>query len=298
MIPTNSYNDIYDRFASAVRWMEGLGIRVGPNRIAYYEKTLRYWKEAYRSAPQEEVSSAFPSFVSSNFEVKDFIEIYESFKNEPFSKLRAIRDKLAKGVNGPINATEETPKSTVARNFLFEAVVAARGHRPERGVEAILNAKSDTGIGIAGKKLWIECKRVTSARAIESNVSKASKQAESVIKKQVGAGHRGIVALDVSKIVNPKDQILVKPNDFELLLAVDQIMSEFIDEHSTVWHKIYERRSPKIIGTIVRFSFMASSSDRNLLVHASQWGVNYSENATEADKMLLKSLVEIVKERG
>lgn len=298
MIPTSSYTDIYERYASAVSWMKALGIKISPGRTAHYEKVLRYWKDAYQNAAQEEVSAAFPDFVSSNLEVQDFIEIHESFKDESFSRLSAIKEKLSKGVNGPINAVEETSKSTVARNFLFEAVVAARAHRPEQGVKAILDAKSDTGISVEGKKLWTECKRVTSISAIENNVAKASRQAESIIRKQIGSGHRGIVALDVSKILNPKDQIFVKANDHELQLALDKMMSSFISAHSSVWHKIYERRTKKIIATFVRFSFMASSDDRNLLVHASQWGVNPSVNATEADKYLLKNLVRVVRNRG
>lgn len=297
MIPTHSYADIYERYASSVEWMDKLGIKLSPGRTAHYEKVLKHWKDAYLSASPKEVSEALPDFVSSNLEVQDFIEVYESFRDEPLSRLGSIKDKLVKAVNGPVNAAEETPKSTVARNFLFEAVVAARGHRPIRGVEAIFDAKSDTGISIDGKKLWIECKRVTTAGAIESNVAKASKQAESTIKAQVGSGHRGIVAIDVSKILNPKGQIFVKPNDRELLWAVDQMMTNFINTYSTIWHRTYERRTSKIIGTFIRFSFMANSDDRDLLVHASQWGVNPTVSATEAEQRLLSTLVGVMKER-
>ncbi|RUT67512.1 hypothetical protein D0817_26055, partial [Flavobacterium cupreum] len=79
----------------------------------------------------------------------------------PPNQLASVIEKLRKGVNGPINAADETSESTAARNFLFEATVAAKAHRPDRGVEAILDAESDTGILINGKRIWVECKRVT-----------------------------------------------------------------------------------------------------------------------------------------
>ena len=54
-----------------------------------------------------------------------------------------IIEKLQKGANGPINAADETPESTAAHKVLFEAAVAAKEHRPDKGIEAILVTKSD-----------------------------------------------------------------------------------------------------------------------------------------------------------
>ena len=200
------------------------------------------------------------------FEIFDFVSIHKAFQSVPANQLEAIIDKLQKGVNGPINAADETPESTVARNFLFEVTVAAKAHRPDKGVEAILDAKSDTGIRINGKKIWIECKRVTSLEKIESNARKASSQLSTVLTREVGAGHRGIVAIDISKILNTGDQIYVARTDDELLASVDRMMDQFIAQNSQVWQRIYDRRHKKIIGTIIRCAFMASSEARNILV--------------------------------
>ena len=189
---------------------------------------------------------------------------------------------------------DETSESTAARNFLFEATVAARAHRPDRGIEAILDAKSDTGIRINGKKIWVECKRVTTVDKIESNVRKASSQLENLLDREVGSGHRGIVALDISKILNWGDQIFVARNDSELLVSVDRQMDQFIEQYSQVWQRIYERRHKKIIGTIVSFSFMASSEARNLLVRTSQWGMNPRLGIAEGDKQIQRQLVTIL----
>ena len=106
----------------------------------------------------------------------------------------------------------------------------------------------------------------------------------------MGSGHRGIVALDVSKILNRGDKIFVTRNDNELLASVDRTMDQFIEEHSHIWQRVYERRHKKIIGTIIRFSFMASSEARSLLVHASQWAMNPRLGVATSDDQVQRHL--------
>ena len=290
-IPTETYEAIFAQYSAAMRWMEGLGIKLSPGRTSHYEKVVGHWKDAYKTATADEGRQLFPDFVSSMFEVFDFVSIYKAFGGVPAHQLTSVVQKLQKGVNGPINAADETPDSTAARNFLFEATVAAKAHRPEKGTKAILDARSDTGISLNGKKLWVECKRVTTVNKIESNARKASSQLETILAGEVGFGHRGIVAMDVSKILNRGDKIFVTRNDNELLASVDRIMDQFIQEHSHIWQRIYERRQKKIIGTIIRFSFMATSEARNLLVHAAQWGMNPRLGISTSDEQIQRQLV-------
>lgn len=290
-IPTEAYEAIYEKYADAIQWMDGLGIKLSHGRTTHYEKVVRHWKDAYKTASAEEGREVFPDFVSSMFEIFDFVSIHKAFQSVPSDQLVSIIKKLKKGVNGPINAADETPVSTAARNFLFEATVAAKAHRPDRGVEAILDAESDTGIRINGKKIWIECKRVTTLDKIDGNARKASSQLETVLARQVGAGHRGIVAMDISKILNWGDKIFVARNDDELLASVDHMMDQFITQHSHIWQRIYERRHRKIIGTIIRFAFMASSEGRNILVHASQWAMNPRLDIAVGDEQIQRQLV-------
>lgn len=290
-ILTETYEAIYDQYSAAMKWMEGLGIKLSPGRTFYYEKVLGHWKDAYKTATVDEGRQIFPDFVNSMFEVFDFVNIHKAFDGVPADQLTSIAQKLQKGVNGPINAADETPESTTARNFLFEASVAAKAHRPDKGIAAILDARSDTGIRLNGKKLWVECKRVTTVEKIEGNARKASSQLETILAGEVGSGHRGIVAMDVSKVLNKGDKIFVTRNDNELLASVDRMMDQFIQKHSHIWQRVYERRQKKIIGTIIRFSFMATSEARNLLVHASQWAMNPRLSISTSDEQIQRQLV-------
>ena len=295
-IQTESYEKIYQEYSDALQWMRGIGVRIGPGRTSHYEKIVGHWKDSYKTATADEGKNIFPDFVSSMFELHDFIDIYKAFQNVPKDQLTTIVDKLQKAVNGPINAADESPKSTTARNFFFEALVAARAHMPAKGVQAMLDAESDTGISINGKKIWVECKRVTTSEKIEGNVRKASRQLESILKKQIGSGHRGIVALEVTKLFNSGDKIYVSNNDSELMDSIDRMMDDFIKEYSEIWQRVYTRRNTKVIGTIVRFAFMSSSEARNLLVHTSQWGMNPRIGISRSDADIQKLLASNLKD--
>lgn len=291
MIDSESYEGTLESYMSALEWMQKIGVNIGAGRTSNYQNIVSYWIGSYRTASLEEGKRIFPSLVSSMLEIHDFVSVYKAFKDVPAAKLGSIVAKLNKAVNGPINLEQETPSSATARNFLFEALVAARLHAPAHGASAILDALSDTGVQFGGNKIWIECKRVTSEGKIEKNARKASSQLEKVFKKKTGSGHRGIVALDVSKILNPGDRIYVRENDAHLLQSVDRLMNDLIERFAPVWQRIYERRGRKVIGTIMRFAFMSISEERNLLVHTAQWGLNPRFGTSDHNEKIQKDLV-------
>lgn len=242
-------------------------------------------------ASEQEGREIFPDFVSAMLEIFDFVGVHRAFGNLPAQQLTSICKKLEKAVNGPVNAADETPNSTVARNFLFEARVAAQANKPDRGVVAILNSDSDTGIRIDRKNLWVECKRVTSQNKLEANVRDACNQLERQLATVVGSGHRGMLAVDVTKLFNRGDQLYVGKDDHELIASTQRMLDEFIEEQASMWQRVYASKNRKIIGTIFRLTFMATSEARNLLVHNAQWALSPRADVLPADLQLQKKLV-------
>jgi hypothetical protein len=289
-IATDSYENIHKDYSDAIEWIRSLCVNVTSCRTQFYEKVVGRWSKEHWSASEQQGKDIFPDFVSSMFEIMDFIDIYKSLKSVPKDHLRSIASKLQKGVNGPVNSASETSDSSTARNFIFEALVAARSHKPERGIETIFNSISDTGLKISRKKIWIECKRITSLDKLEANVRKACNQLESTLKRDISTQHRGLVAIDFTKILHPGDKIYVKRNDEELIEGLNSITDQMIAQCSNEWEKVYLQKSSKIIGTLLRFSTIAISEERNLMVRACQWAVNPRRNASESDKNLLREL--------
>lgn len=289
-IPTQSYETLSEDYQKALAWMKEIGVHISPGRTQYYAKIFDYWKTVYKSASEQEGEDIFPDFVSSAYEINDFIDIYKSLHLESPTELSCIAEKLQKGVNGPINSAQETSKSTTARNFIFEALVAARCHAPSSSINAILNAKSDTGIEVGSKRIWIECKRITSLKKLEANVRDARNQLEKILNAKIGSGHRGMVAIDFTKVLHEGDKLLVKENDASLQESITQIMDIFIRQYSNQWEKVYKSKTKKIVGTMLRFSTMATSQNRNLLVRVSEWGINPRIGIRSNDEEALRYL--------
>lgn len=199
LIATDSYEKISQDYILALDWIRTLGVRIGPGRTQFYAKVIESWAKNYRTASDEEAKNIFPDFLSSALEIMDFTYIYKSLCNVPAIDLKSIADKLQKGVNGPTNLIEESSDSSVARNFIFEALVTAEFHRPYKSIEAIFDTSSDAGLKIEGRKILIECKRITSLDKLEANVRKACSQLESSLEREVSSRNRGLVALDFTK---------------------------------------------------------------------------------------------------
>ena len=295
-IPTQSFASILEKYRKALCWLDTLGINYRSGRVQKYLRTFESWNRSYMAATSEESKEAFPSFIYSVQEIWAFIAIYDAFHNVPVQQLQGIIQKLKDGVKGPVNLADETPDSTRARNFIFEALMAAKSHRPAKKCTAILNAKTDTGIRYKNNKIWVECKRITTTKKIEKNIRVASKQLEEAISNQQGAGHRGIVSIDISKILNAGDRIFVATDSEKLLKEVDLMMNKFMYDYSELWQEIFKSKNRKIIGIIVKFSFMASSESEGLLSHCTQWAMNPRRNISQHDDTVLRELAAILKE--
>jgi hypothetical protein len=297
-IETDTYDSINKNYDNAISWMKNIGVELSSGRTQHYLKIMNFLRDNYKSASDIVAKNIFPDFVSSVSEIDSFIKIHEAFKNEPIDKLLSIKTKLQKGVNGPIKAEDENPNTSEARNYIFEALVAAKFHNPEKDMSTILTASTDTAVEFKNKKIWIECKRVTSEKNLEKNIRKAANQLDrqlrKKVRKKITTGNKGLVAIDFSTILHSGDQLLVKANDDELRNSVEKITLTFIAKYSNLWNRIFETKNKKIVGILVHFSTMATAEERNLLVNASDWGVNPKVNTSSYNKSLLCSIVTII----
>ncbi|MCJ8503219.1 hypothetical protein, partial [Desulfatitalea alkaliphila] len=125
-IETDTYESIGKNYENAISWMKTIGVKISSGRTQHYLKVMNYWRDNYRSASDSVAKGIFPDFVSTASEIDSFIKIYKAFKAEPIEKLTSIEAKLQKGVNGPLNAEDENPNTSEARNYIFEALVAAK----------------------------------------------------------------------------------------------------------------------------------------------------------------------------
>ncbi len=83
---------------------------------------------------------------------------------------------------------------------------------------------------------------------LEANIRDACNQLEKTLNKKLGSGHRGLVAVDFTKVLHKGDKLLVKDDDSSLQQAITGIMNLFISNHSNEWEKVYKSKHKKLLG--------------------------------------------------
>lgn len=276
--------------------MREIGVQITAGRTQEYLGILSDWIVRYKEATDEEAKVAFAPFVSAINEVQDFLSVFDAFRTEDPNALSAIAQKLQNAVNGPSHLSFETPRTSAPRNFLFEAAVAAKVHHPERGIEAILDADTDTGFLFEKKKIWIECKRVSRLERIGDNIRRGTRQLQRALARKLGSGHRGLVAIEISKVFTSGNEILARANEDELRGSLNLLMDHFINENCRTWESIYQRRTRKILGAIFRYSFVSSSEADGLLITTDQWALNPALRCKSAEKDTLHRIASVLGE--
>lgn len=287
-----TYDAFHARYISALDWMASLGLSLSSRRTQHYESVIDYWRKFYSTAPEHEVSTEFPSFVTSVFEMHDFIAVWETLHKKSKEELASIITKLQAATAGPIASSTETAQSNHARNTLFEAVVSARFHAPDRRLEAILDPPTDAAFNYEGRNILVECKRPMSLSKLEANVRDASSQLDKQFQKHSQDFTSGLVAIDFSKFLSPGDELFRATTELMLMRRLHKKMDWFILQNNRIWNRVYERRTDCILGTLLRFSFMCVSDADQLLIYTSQWGINPRDGLPSGRLAMLRQLAE------
>jgi hypothetical protein len=294
-IAAQSSQEFLNKFDAAMAWMRSMGVNVDQGRLASYRDAANNWAALqHADAPQETGDDLFADVTSAVFEVPQFLEIHAAFRDENIGRLGGIVAKLKKAIEGPVHLQNETVASNSGRNFLFEAVAASRVHRPEKGSSVIFNAPTDTGFTLSKSTIWIECKRISSANQVASNVTKACAQLQRTLDKHPKTNQRGLVALDISKLITlpPPKYIFKTSREAEIGPRTEAMIDDYINKQSAVWENIFVRADPRIIGVVLRLTAIATSKDIGKYIFVHQWGINPRRGIDINDERLLMEAVQ------
>jgi len=200
-IVSAKFETINEQYKEAISWLEKIGIKVGKNRINSYSKYLDNLIYQFKNGNNDTLNKLFPESVNTFYEVNAITSIYNALREINNKDIEGIKSKLQKAVCGPEIETDETDKNNTARNYLFEVLVSSKMHNPSKGVFVDFLSKTDCAVSFLHKSYLIECKRIQSKEQISKNVRKAGNQLEKALKNKIGSNNRGIIALDVSKII-------------------------------------------------------------------------------------------------
>ncbi len=253
---------------AAVEWISSLGITYERTRIGEYKRAINILLEVYKSKDLEKTRREFVRLVTALFEARDLIAIHKGLSGKYDSE---IREHIKKYATGPADYRKEvvSASSNLARNIAFELLVASK--LVSSGIGLDFSIKSDVAAIYDRRSILFECKRPQSEDKLEANIKSAFKQLERKYKNPVRARHRGIIAIDISKLFNPEFMLYVQPNAASLQHALSQIVDGFIEKNEKLW-QVW--RNNKTIAVLVRVGIMSINREKeDLLTYCEQYGL-------------------------
>jgi hypothetical protein len=206
--------------------VKAAGYQAELSRLAAYRDTFATNELLIREnrIAELEAKISFPTFLNDFHESNEILEACNEF---PDLNTPGLRDRLEKILSGTEELRQETPDRGGPRNLLFELVMASTLKRA--GFRVRLDQIEDVFFEISdGIPCFMECKRVHSQRKLGERIDKASAQIRRRCDDSSNPRACGIVAVDVSKLLNPLgDHLFDSPTRDALSVEAEQTLESF-----------------------------------------------------------------------
>ena len=248
---------LYD-FDKAIEWIESLHVKADVLRFAKYRKLLRSISGAVQRGDMDAALSIWDEGNNALFEAYSLIEIYHALSSTECASF--VQGERREFVKGPEHVRDENPaKSTnSARNYAFELQVAARfgiGEVVRLELDPAFATVVDVPFRTPLGHLFMECKRPQGENSVEECYDLAQSGLRDRYAMFPDTVARGIIALDITKIVNPKGQLLwIDSVDEASALQIKGLRAEF-EWDRRVWEK--PAKSEQTIGLYFHMAHLA-----------------------------------------
>jgi hypothetical protein len=220
--------------------LKAAGYQVESSRLAAYRDTFATNELLIREnrIAELEAKISFPTFLNDFHESNEILEVCNEF---PDLKTPGLRHRLKKVLLGTEELSQETPDTGAARNFLFELVMAATLKRARFQVR--LDQMEDVSFEVAdGIPCFAECKRVHSQGKLGDRIRQAAAQIRRRCDESSNPRACGIVAVDISKLLNPGgDHLFDAPSRDELSLEAERMLESYRVLHIRTLEAVDER---------------------------------------------------------
>jgi len=243
-LPTRDYREIVDDLVALEGWLTKLGLRRGPDRLRGVVANIREIEKA-RSEGKLLTLNAHPrldELVWSLVEGQEFAEIFRGVLGDDPQTIKRL---MQKALGGPLHPLAETRVSNVARNTNFELILAARLR--QKGASVALGELADLVIAAPGSRLYVECKRPL----FEQNIRRRVEQARGQLKQRFAADSSnasvgGLVAVSISKVLNPGSKIFVVSEEKDLQSLTEDV-KRIHQQHGEDYDRLVD---PRMIGML------------------------------------------------
>lgn len=244
-------SELLEDFNAAVAWIASIGFSVERGRIAEYQRVLTKSVERFDLYGWAFESQTHAQQVCTTLlEIREFVSIHRGLSGLSGS---AVLREIPYLLKGPFQPTDELSESSSnrPRNIGFElylaALFASANMHPIYGTDADLCFEHN------GHLFFVEAKRPSAPHRVGRLIKDANKQLKQRLKSSRDNMTRGLIALDLTKVINPANKVMPVVNAAHLDLLMYGEAEKQINSLSAYWH---DRRHRDVVGVMLNFRLL------------------------------------------
>ena len=260
---TLTYQSALESLEEIFAFAKSIGVRLEVTRFGDYRRSLEalvQWQA--RKQPRSFLPGADRVYIVPLMEVVELVKTLRFLRGCP---VEVVRQKLHVISSGPVDPVRENPVSNKARNILFEIGLAARLW--EFGLKPVLGDSPDLACEVDHTRLIFECKRPFSPAKVKKNIVEAADQLRRDLRGQP-LGTRGMIAISLSKILNPGNVLLTESTETVLRNEMKRGTRDLAERHRQTWSR-YSRSN--ILGILFHRIGPATAENLKIYVVAEHW---------------------------
>jgi hypothetical protein len=242
---SQTYVQVSRQLDEACNWLQAIGINHSTTRLGRYQKIFSDLARCQLKNTLDEFFQlyTFEEWVNAAHETSEIVRIYEGLHR---SSDQSLVSRLRNALNGHELYVLDTNDRS-GRDFTFELVVAAKFAR--HGFPINFGAAADVETTIDGVTVYVECKRLKSARKVQKRIKEGLKQLHARYEtSSTPDAARGILALSIGKTINSSLGLLEADDDKSLGKKASLHNTAFIEVNGKYWQEEVDKRT---LGTFV-----------------------------------------------
>lgn len=193
-----NYSEILRDLQGFDEWLGSLRIPVrSMDRAHYAIQKLQRAHRAFVDGTDHAAGVSKSDYLFALTEALELRDVFCAFRD--YSQPAELRGRLIRALSGPPLPEAETRKNRDGRNVMFELALGAEWVLCGGKIELI---EPDLALRMPSRSYLVACKRPDSEHGIRAAVKDAASQLQRVL-PSTGTDHFGIVAVSLSRILNP-----------------------------------------------------------------------------------------------
>lgn len=286
---TIDYVTLSRNYHGAIRWLESFDIQTRQSRLGRYAVLLDELSAHHIAGTLGscDFRAEFAGYVNAVFEAVEIIRIHKGLAD---FQSPILGQKLREVAGGRLDRPAPSD-ADLCRNSVFELLIAARLQSAGLDI-ALSEAEEDVLVNFRGIEVFIECKRLKSAKKVRQRVKGALKQLRTRYENAASPkSARGLVALSITDLANPEHYLMVDGTPEKVYRAIEAGNAAFVRKHCKLWQG---RDDEQTLGTIVEFSAPAVVENSNILTTCHSTIANNSCLRHTPDCTLFLALMDVI----